>query len=65
MAHRPATELSSDHRFEDAAKVRACLRCRTTFHSEWAGERVCSRCKGTTAWRSGEPPRFHPVGSRR
>jgi hypothetical protein len=21
--------------------------------SEWAGERVCKRCKGTAAWREG------------
>jgi hypothetical protein len=36
----------------DIAAERACLRCRSTFLSEGFGERICSRCKGTTAWRS-------------
>ena len=32
---------------------RACLCCGSTFPSEWAGERVCRRCKGSNAWRTG------------
>ena len=36
---------------------RHCLRCRGAFHSEWAGERICARCKGTAAWRKGLPVR--------
>ena len=32
---------------------RTCLSCKTTFDSAWAGERICTRCKGTTAWRTG------------
>lgn len=40
-----------------AAKLRQCLRCQTAFLSEWAGERICSRCKSTTTWRSGMPHR--------
>lgn len=32
---------------------RNCLSCRTRFDSAWAGERICQRCKGTTAWRNG------------
>lgn len=32
---------------------RTCLSCRTTFDSAWAGERICVRCKGTSAWRIG------------
>jgi hypothetical protein len=32
---------------------RSCLGCRTQFDSEWAGERICQRCKATTAWRNG------------
>jgi hypothetical protein len=32
---------------------RTCLRCKTTFDSAWAGERICARCKGTSAWRIG------------
>ena len=39
------------------SKVRHCLRCRVEFRSQWAGERVCSRCKGTSAWRQGSPMR--------
>lgn len=36
----------------DVAAARACLRCKSTFPSEGFGERICSRCKGTVAWRS-------------
>lgn len=32
---------------------RTCLSCKTTFDSAWAGERICTRCKGTSAWRTG------------
>jgi hypothetical protein len=34
-------------------KVRKCLICKTPFTSAWAGERVCRRCKSTSAWRGG------------
>lgn len=34
-------------------KVRKCLLCSTEFESEWAGERVCKKCKATAAWRQG------------
>jgi hypothetical protein len=34
-------------------KMRNCLVCRTAFPSAWAGERVCRRCKATSAWRGG------------
>ena len=36
-------------------KPRHCLRCRSEFRSEWAGERVCPKCKGSSSWRSGQP----------
>lgn len=36
----------------DVAAARACLKCRTTFWSEGFGERICSRCKGSTVWRA-------------
>ena len=36
----------------DIAAERVCLRCRSSFWSEGFGERICSRCKGTAAWRS-------------
>jgi len=35
------------------AKTRQCLVCRHQFQSEWAGERICPKCKSTAAWRSG------------
>ena len=32
-------------------KTRACLKCREDFESEWAGERVCPKCKNGRVWR--------------
>ena len=46
-------------------KTRQCLRCCESFKSEWAGERICTRCKGTTAWRSGTPVVARPAGKGR
>jgi hypothetical protein len=40
-------------------KDRVCLGCLTMFDSAWSGERVCRRCKGTSAWRSGAIARYH------
>ncbi|MFX4220991.1 MAG: hypothetical protein ACMVO3_08365 [Thalassobaculum sp.] len=40
-------------------RTRSCLRCRSDFQSEWAGERICKRCKGTSAWREGIPGTSH------
>jgi hypothetical protein len=37
----------------DAPKFRKCLKCRESFESEWAGQRVCGKCKKKTHWRSG------------
>ncbi len=31
---------------------RRCLMCDDTFGSEWVGNRVCKRCKKSSAWRS-------------
>ena len=45
------TEL--DNAAADTARIRQCLKCRNDFPSEWAGERVCSRCKSSNAWRFG------------
>lgn len=33
-------------------KKRDCLMCREAFMSTWPGERVCSRCKKSAAWRN-------------
>ena len=35
------------------AKTRRCLMCSKSFHSSWAGERICRKCKATATWRSG------------
>jgi hypothetical protein len=42
---------------------RRCLRCEATFDSAWAGERICPSCKGTAAWRSGQPAPIYPSRS--
>jgi hypothetical protein len=34
-------------------KTRKCLLCTEEFESEWIGERVCTKCKATSIWRSG------------
>jgi hypothetical protein len=36
-------------------KTRRCLRCRATFESDWAGNRVCKTCKNSGTWRSDKP----------
>lgn len=48
---------------QDAPKTRRCLRCETTFPSEWAGERICPRCKSSNAWRTGAPLGARPPGA--
>ncbi|HEY9568061.1 MAG TPA: hypothetical protein VIR38_08215 [Thalassobaculum sp.] len=44
-----------DETAEAAPKQRRCLRCEAAFQSAWAGERICSRCKSSSAWRQGSP----------
>ena len=34
-------------------KPRRCLVCSEDFVSAWAGERVCKKCRSSTAWRQG------------
>lgn len=34
-------------------KARQCLKCQTSFQSEWNGERLCRRCKSKSGWRHG------------
>jgi len=41
----------TEHRKSDQPKTRECLNCRKSFHSEWSGERVCSKCKSKSSWR--------------
>lgn len=50
--------MTYDHTKPDAvhpteAKTRACLVCKTSFQSEWSGERICRRCKSAKVWRNG------------
>jgi len=35
------------------AKARKCLMCGTSFQSEWAGHRVCPKCRSRSSWREG------------
>ncbi|MCZ6603542.1 MAG: hypothetical protein O7A03_00175 [Alphaproteobacteria bacterium] len=46
-ASRPIAEDEIDQ------KTRNCLTCGRPFESEWAGERICSRCKSSSTWRQG------------
>ncbi len=39
---------------EDTQKRRRCLKCRTLFMSAWQGERICTDCKHTSVWRTGD-----------
>ena len=52
---RGMEDLPAEERPPDTVKTRRCLRCDGTFESEWAGERICPRCKSSAAWRSGMP----------
>ena len=65
MVVSPLKDIPIDQPAKMDFKLRRCLRCGVAFDSEWAGERICSHCKGTAAWRNGTPPRTHSVGGRR
>jgi len=65
MTRSPVGEAPSDQPAKDVPKLRQCLRCRVTFHSAWAGERICSHCKTSNTWRSGTPLRSFATGGRR
>ncbi len=55
---KPASEMDID------PKVRNCLSCLRPFTSEWAGERICPKCKSSVSWRSGSE-RHWIVGSKK
>ena len=55
MPSTPANEIPIEEPRVDVPKVRRCLRCGSTFHSQWAGERICPRCKSSNTWRNGSP----------
>ena len=65
MTNSLARDAPIDQLPWDVPKLRQCLRCQATFHSKWAGERICSRCKSTAAWRMGAPHRSGPSSNRR
>ena len=46
-------EYEQDVRRDDERKTRQCLVCEAPFLSEWAGERICHKCKSKTKWRMG------------
>ena len=45
MTNLAASNKLGDPEILDAPKIRQCLRCRVSFQSVWAGERICSHCK--------------------
>jgi hypothetical protein len=53
------SEISANENSEAGAspmhkeKQRRCLVCCEDFVSAWAGERVCKKCRSSTAWRQG------------
>lgn len=65
MAEAPSTAMASGNATESVLRCRKCLRCATSFQSEWAGERICKRCKSTAAWRTGTPAQAHPTSRRK
>ena len=59
------TEEPSCQPHRGEPQVRDCLRCHVAFHSEWAGERICGRCKSSAAWRGGLPVRAASSNAKR
>jgi len=53
MASRRTDTKKPEPDHAPVKKVRKCLMCRGDFNSSHMGERVCSSCKETSAWRSG------------
>jgi ribosomal protein L40E len=53
MSNASVKEMPHTRPSWDVPKARPCLRCGASFHSEWSGERICSRCKATSAWKTG------------
>jgi uncharacterized paraquat-inducible protein A len=47
MTRSPERDVPNNQPIKDAPKLRQCLGCQAAFNSEWAGERICSRCKST------------------
>lgn len=58
MTDHSVAEMPPDRLPGDVPRVRACLRCKADFQSEWSGERICRRCKSSARWRNGLPHAF-------
>ncbi len=65
MTNAAAIDAPRGQPDRDIRKIRQCLRCKASFPSGWSGERICSRCKSSNAWRNGAPPRSYSSGNRR
>ncbi|MGD1877694.1 MAG: hypothetical protein ACFB13_09365 [Kiloniellaceae bacterium] len=61
----PAGDTPDEGLNSDDPKQRQCLRCQENFDSQWAGERICARCKSSSTWRSGIPVRAGTSSGRR
>jgi len=49
----PEAEIDMEPITVFVEKARKCLMCSTTFQSEWAGHRVCPKCRSRSSWREG------------
>lgn len=58
------SDTETDEPQGDTARIRRCLKCQNEFPSEWAGERICARCKSKNAWRNSSPLTFQGHGGR-
>jgi hypothetical protein len=54
MKKRHVSKPAAETPLAGGRKPRRCLMCHNPFDSEWVGERVCRRCKDTSAWREGD-----------
>ncbi len=43
------------------ARERKCLMCTKTFESEWAGNRICKKCRTSSSWKEGNMTSVDPV----
>ncbi len=63
VAANPTMEAPGGRGGRDVSRDRLCLRCKDSFISEWFGERICRRCKKSSSWKNGAPPRSFGPGS--
>jgi hypothetical protein len=51
MSSEKSTTSKPEPERPPVVKKRKCLMCSKDFTSQHLGERVCTNCKGTSAWR--------------